>query len=174
MATDLDTVLPRWHHHECHQVAVGAPSAVVLRAAQDLTWAEVPMFRALMSLRFLRSDISAQESTVLEVMIEDGFDVLDRSDDHLVFGQVLRTVGASKGRVPVDGAAGFAAFDQPGHVKIAFDFRVAGPALTTETRVFATDPRSRRRFTAYWLLIRPFSGLIRHEWLRGIRRRAQR
>ena len=55
---------------------------------------------------------------------------------------------------------------------MAFNFAVDGGELTTETRVFLTDARARRSFGAYWLVIRPFSGLIRREWLAGIVRRA--
>jgi hypothetical protein len=36
-----------------------------------------------------------------------------------------------------------------------------------------TDDHSRRVFGRYWLLIRPFSGLIRREWLAAIARRAR-
>lgn len=45
--------------------------------------------------------------------------------------------------------------------------------LETVTRVQCTDARARRFMTAYWTLIRPFSGLIRHRILRQIRRVAQ-
>jgi hypothetical protein len=45
--------------------------------------------------------------------------------------------------------------------------------LSTETRVFATDAATRRRFAAYWRVIYPGSALIRIEWLRAIRRRAE-
>jgi hypothetical protein len=63
--------------------------------------------------------------------------------------------------------------DEPGWPMIA-NFRVGGGELTTETRVLATDERSRRAFARYWLLIRPFSGLIRRLWLAAIVRRATR
>ena len=48
-----------------------------------------------------------------------------------------------------------------------------GARLETETRVFLTDAPSRRRFAAYWLVIRPFSGLTRRLWLRAAKRRAE-
>jgi hypothetical protein len=48
-----------------------------------------------------------------------------------------------------------------------------GARLETETRIFLTDAGSRRRFAAYWLVIRPFSGLIRRFWLRAAQRRAE-
>ena len=51
----------------------------------------------------------------------------------------------------------------------------AGPAactLTTETRVYATDASTRRRFALYWRVIYPGSALIRRMWLRAIAHRA--
>jgi hypothetical protein len=48
-----------------------------------------------------------------------------------------------------------------------------GALLETETRIYLTDAAARRRFGAYWLMIRPFSGLIRRLWLRAAKRRAE-
>lgn len=42
--------------------------------------------------------------------------------------------------------------------------------LRTETRVICGDDASRRKFLAYWLIVRPFSGLIRLIMLRSVRR----
>ena len=50
---------------------------------------------------------------------------------------------------------------------MAVNFRVVGATLSTETRAWLTDPASQRAFRAYWLVIRPFSGLIRRTWLRA-------
>jgi hypothetical protein len=65
--------------------------------------------------------------------------------------------------------------DTPNTAKVAFDVRASpvrgGTLVTTETRVVATDVRSRRAFTAYWVVIRPFSGAIRRSWLRAVERR---
>jgi hypothetical protein len=46
--------------------------------------------------------------------------------------------------------------------------------LTTETRVFATDAPTRRKFAAYWRVIYPGSALIRMMWLRAIKQRAEK
>jgi hypothetical protein len=72
----------------------------------------------------------------------------------------------------------FAGFAEPGYAKAGFNFSVApGPAggcvLSTETRVLGTDPGARRRFRVYWTVVRPGSGLIRRDWLRAIRKRAE-
>jgi hypothetical protein len=76
-------------------------------------------------------------------------------------------------------AAAFHAFDTRGNVKAVLSFTIEARAdgvtlLTTETRVLALDEESRRRFARYWLVIRPWSGLVRREWLGAIRRRAER
>ena len=45
--------------------------------------------------------------------------------------------------------------------------------VTTETRVLCGE-NARRKFAAYWFLIRPGSGLIRRMMLRAIRKEAER
>ena len=47
-----------------------------------------------------------------------------------------------------------------------------GTRLFTETRVRCLGRSSRRWFRLYWLVIRPFSGLLRRAMLSGIRARA--
>ena len=49
----------------------------------------------------------------------------------------------------------------------------AGTVLSTETRVVATDPRTRRAFAAYWFVIRGSSSMIRREVLRVVAHRAE-
>jgi hypothetical protein len=46
-------------------------------------------------------------------------------------------------------------------------------ALTTETRVLATNDRAKRRFGRYWHVIYPGSALIRVMWLKAIKARAE-
>ena len=62
--------------------------------------------------------------------------------------------------------------------KVGFTFRFrqldAGSVeVDTETRVLCIGPRSRLAFLGYWLLIKPFSGLVRKEILRLIRHEAE-
>jgi hypothetical protein len=46
--------------------------------------------------------------------------------------------------------------------------------VRTETRVALTDPESRRRFRRYWRRVVPGVRLLRHDWLRAVRRAAER
>ncbi|MCX4986241.1 hypothetical protein [Streptomyces sp. NBC_00572] len=79
--------------------------------------------------------------------------------------------------VDVDSPEQFHRFDRTGYLKAVVNFRVTGhprgTLLLTETRVVALDPRTRRIFRPYWfLLARPFGGLIRKAWLRAVGTRA--
>ena len=61
-------------------------------------------------------------------------------------------------------------------VRIGIDFVARpdgnGSVLSTETRVRATTKRARVAFRGYWLVVGPFSALIRRRWLRAIARSA--
>ena len=73
----------------------------------------------------------------------------------------------------------FVAFCQPGFAKMATSFRLEDAArphqglhLSVETRVWVADQGTRRRFSAYWLVMRPASRRIRREWLQRIEERS--
>ena len=76
--------------------------------------------------------------------------------------------------VHVDGAEAFAAFAEPGFVKVAWAIRVSpldgGTHLELELRVSATDDAAWRRFRRYFRLIGPASRFIRRSLLRVLLR----
>lgn len=176
MGRRLDEAMPAWHFRERHGVALAAEPEVVMRAAEDVTWAEVPMFRALLGVRTMWRGAFGGDRPVFDFFRTGAFGVLVRTDHDLVVGATPAAQLSATGH-PTPSWAGdvsrFAGFDEPGHIKIGFDFSYDGARLSTETRVWAGDPRTRRAFGAYWLVIRGFSGLIRREWLQAIRRRAR-
>ena len=115
--------------------------------------------------------------------------------DHGVLGEEFGSEGTDAEYVwvldPIDGTKSFITgmvawgtliglmrFGEPGYAKMAMDLRALpdgeGARLETETRIFLTDSAARRRFAPYWLVVRPFSGLIRRRWLRAAKRRAER
>jgi hypothetical protein len=80
-------------------------------------------------------------------------------------------------RALVDGPTAFSSFGDPGWAKVRTDFRLeperGGTRFSTQARVLATDARTRCVFGAYWVVVRIGSGLIRHDLLRAIARRAE-
>ena len=74
-------------------------------------------------------------------------------------------------------AAEFASFDEPGFAKVTMHFAAEpveeGCEVVTETRIHLTDEDARRAFARYWFVVRRGSDLIRRDWLRAARRRAE-
>ena len=97
----------------------------------------------------------------------------------MVLGTFVAAPKAARANPPPEiTAATFTAIHSPGFAVAVMNFRLRPVAatrtlLTTETRVFATDATSRRRFAAYWRVIYPGSAIIRMMWLRAIKRSAR-
>jgi len=164
----LSDMLPEFHFRERHERHVDASADHLFTAIREVTLDEMPLGRLLMRLRGIRSDTSRP---LFAEMQRVGFQLAaEEPNRELVFaaiGQPWKLLAG--GRPP---GADFRTFADPGYAKMAFNFRLDGATLSTETRVLLTDSRSRRAFRRYWILIRPFSGLIRRVWLRAIARRA--
>jgi hypothetical protein len=170
--TGLEEQLPQWHHRERHAVALAGPPDRALAALEALTWREVPLFRILMGIRSLGTASRSGDRRILTGFTGIGFTPTARDDHEIVYVGIGRPWSARGGMRRVGSAAAFQAFDEPGWAKMAVNFAVAGSQLSTETRVWLTDASARRAFGAYWLVIRPFSGLIRRSWLTATARRA--
>jgi hypothetical protein len=73
--------------------------------------------------------------------------------------------------------AEFAAFHAEGYARGVWNFSLsavgADTRLATETRVQTFGRAATTKFRLYWLLVGPFSGLIRHSMLREIKRIAE-
>jgi hypothetical protein len=167
--TLLDDVLPEWHYRERHRRRVEAEPERVFTAVREVTLHDTPVARVLVGLRGLHA---RPDRPIFDQMRDYGFKVeAEEPGRELAFaaiGQPWKLRGGERRRT-----SDFRAFVEPGFAKMAFNFRLDGSTLSTETRVLLTDERSRRAFRRYWLVIRPFSGLIRRVWLRAIARRAQ-
>lgn len=178
--TRLDEVMPRFQFRERHARRVGASPEQVWRALFEVTAGEIRFFRTLTWIRRLGRDTSESimnappRRPIVDVALGSSFMKLAEDPPReLVIGMVvIAPPGAHEPLTP----EGFRTLERAGYAKAALNFlieRVPGGSLvTTETRVFATDPATRRRFAAYWRVIYPGSALIRRQWLRAIERRA--
>jgi hypothetical protein len=163
----LTDALPAYHHHERHTIRVSATPEQALAAAREARLEDAPLVRFLFKLRGLRT---APRGPFWEALLAQGFQTL--GEDTLVLVGKPWSPGGSLRKVD-----DFVSFAEPGYAKMAMDLRAVadgvGARLETETRVFLTDARARRRFAAYWLVVRPFSGLVRRSWLKAAKRRAE-
>jgi hypothetical protein len=170
----IDQFLPHYDVIARYETTVQAPVKLAYAAARHLDMHDSAIIRMLYRLRGMPA-----KGLTLDGMIDLGFIMLnDHPEGEIVLGLVGRfwTPAGSLEKVDADG---FAAFDQPGLAKAAFNIAFsplsdAGSRVTTETRVYCPDKTSRRCFRLYWMLISPFSGWIRKEWLRLIKARAEK
>ena len=75
-------------------------------------------------------------------------------------------------------AQSFERFNKPGYARAVWNFylepmQTGSTRLSTETRVQCLDKASVRRFKLYWHIIGPFSGWIRNEALRIVKKEAE-
>ena len=163
----VQDALPVYHHHERHTIRVSASPERALTAAREARLEDVLLVSLLFKLRGLRA---RPRGPVWDALLAQGFQVLGE-DTLVLVGKPWSPRGSLR---TVDD---FVSFSEPGYAKMAMDLRAvaegAGARLETETRVLLTDARARRRFAAYWLVVRPFSGLVRRSWLRAAKRRAE-
>jgi hypothetical protein len=169
----IDEVMGEWDFRERHARTTAVPPDRLLAATEQLAWADVPVLSALMRLRSAGRIPRDRRAPILDAMTAIGFTTLARTDDELVVGAIGRPwKPTGGGSVRLRDAASFAAFQDPGWAKMVANFHVRDGKLSTETRVLLTDARSRRAFRRYWIVVRPFSGLIRRRWLAAIAARA--
>ena len=160
----LDESMSAYQFAEHHETRVHASSTKVFEAIRQVTASEIRCFTLLTSIRNPRfgkgeeSILAAPpDKPILAVALAGGFTMLgERPNEEMVIGV----------RVAPD-------------VRAAMNFKVRPDAggwlrLSTQTRVFAATPAALRGFTVYWRMIYPGSALIRIEWLRAIKTRAER
>lgn len=184
-ATLLDQFMPVHEFNEAHSIRVKAPRENVYRAIKSVTADEIVLFRTLTWLRRLgragpESILNAPEHLpILEVATRTGFLLLaEEQDREIVIGAAVAVPpGWSPKKRPTPEE--FRAVREPGFALAAMNFRLedvgdGGCLVTTETRVRATDSSTRRTFSRYWRVIYPGSWLIRWNWLRAVKNRAER
>lgn len=183
----MDQFLPRYDLAVVHADVFRASPAECYRAASELDLFQAPLVRALLGIRGLprrvvgtlgrRATTTALGASPRTFRFKDmvglGWILLGETPGvEMVLGQVSHPwkAVADSTHAPTTPEQ-YTSFDEPGFAKIATSLRIDpygndSSILTMETRVALTDEESRRRFRRYWLLIGPFSALIRRMALR--------
>lgn len=179
----LDDVIPRPDHRSRHQRHISEPPDQVWTALLTASIDAHPVARFLMGARKLptrflgpRPSTGRQPRTLVEMA---PYPIVSMTPGR---GIVIAGIGQpwklnGDHRPPHLSAADLARFATPGWAKVAMDVRIApadgGAVISTETRVVATDERSRRSFGVYWNIIRVPSGVLRRLMLSAVAADAQ-
>jgi hypothetical protein len=168
----IDEFLPEHDFIETHGISIHAKPADIYRVANEIDFSESFIIRWLFRLRGMST-----ENLTLSALRKSRFELLgEMLDREMVLGIVGRFWTIGGGLKKID-AKSFRQFNKAGYAKAVWNFSLRrdgeNTRLTTETRIKCLDMESRKSFGFYWTFIRPFSGLIRMEMLRTIKRRAE-
>lgn len=166
----LDTFMPQYDVVDRMQREVQAPAEVTLAAAETQDLMGAPGVNLIFRVRQLAMGADLETKALPSPLIEQvkalGWIELRRIPGReVVMGAVTQPwKGDVTFRAIPPGE--FAAFAEPGYVKIAWTLRAdpLGPdrsLFRSETRAAATDEASRARFRRYWSLVAPGVWLIR-------------
>jgi hypothetical protein len=181
--TLLDSLLPAYEVADRQSIRVAAPAALALAAGGDVDLDAIPIVRAIFAARARLLGAAGNAPLAPAGLIAQlrslGWGVLAEVPERaIVLGAVTRPWEADVVFRSVP-AAEFAAFAEPGYVKIlvalaAEPLGSGASLLLTETRVATTDAQARVRFRTYWAAFSAGIRLIRVFLLRAARREAER
>jgi len=164
--------MPRYEVVERHHVRIAAPAPVVLAAAREMDLLQSTAIRAIIDTRAFvlgaAPDHRLGRRGLVAEMEAIGWGILaEVPDREVVVGAVTRPWEANVTFRRIAPEA-FAAFAEPGYVKIVWTLRADadGPGAAvfrTETRVSTTDADARARFRRYWAVFSP--GIVAIRWL---------
>lgn len=168
-----DKYLPEYHFSECHSTVIKASPEKIFHHLSEFYFSDSPIIKFLLTLRGIRGRTPGG----LEGIQRKGFVLLEVKDDEEVIlglaGQFWRPSGKIQ---QCKSSAEFLQVNDPALAKATWNFRMIphgnSTMLETETRIFC-GKHALPKFRLYWCLIRPFSGLIRKEILKGVKRRAE-
>jgi hypothetical protein len=165
-----------------HAIEIDAAPAETYRAVRNVDLGRSLPILALAAVRgiphFVTGKVRPSRSITVDTILQLGFTILEeKPPSDLVMGAVGRFWRPDSGLVPVTPEE-FRSFEEPGYARATMSFTVEehgrGSLLETETRVACTDASALRRFSLYWRVIGPFSGLIRRLMLDQVKRAAER
>lgn len=179
----IDQYLPTYHFSEKHSITIRASKQSVFTAIQELTPAEIsPIFKLLFFIRSIPPRLMKREylgfdskKPLLKQMQSKGFRIMEGSNSELLIGFLLMYNNA---RNPIfDEQFNFKEFNQAGTGKVTANFFIEEGEkqieLSTETRIYLCDSKTKMKFTLYWTIVYPGSALIRRIWLKAIKRKAE-
>lgn len=176
MSEALNNLLPEYQFSEHHTTVVLGKQEKVFAAVEDMDLSDSTIARGLMRLWRIPAKLFIKNVSDKNMSVTDFIPLIHTPPTDLVRGLIAGNT-SPKDKSKVDAEA-FRVFDQPGCFKLAWAFWLTDLGddrirLDTETRVFCTDKKTLRGFTVYWLIIRPWSGLIRMRLLASIKRHAE-
>ena len=178
----IDSFVPVPDAAEEHSIEIAANREVVYQALWTTDFGGSWIVKGLLLLRSLPKFLlhpsrraQTNRQITLQTIIDAGFGVLAEEPNREIVLGVTGPFWRPVGNVLPFNEENFRGVVPSGVACAVWNFAVEDVGegrtmLSTETRIISGDSSSRRKFRAYWLFVRPFSGLIRRLMLRAVRR----
>jgi len=178
----IESFIPNPDAIETHKIEIAASREAVYQVLWTTDLGGSPIIKSLLALRSLPGILShpkrlrhGPRQITLRTIIERGFGKLAEEPGREVVLGVVGQFWRPSGNILPFSEETFRGQVQPGLARAVWNFAVeeAGKGrtvLSTETRVVCGDAASRRKFRAYWTVVRPFSELIHVIMLRAMKK----
>lgn len=177
----LDALLPDYSFNEYHNMRINASPEKVKHALQTTGVGDIPAIHLLLKIRGIENkDLNhkvTNNKATQTIFSTPDFDFFVADSTEFISVMILKA--SAKNPPPeVTTAEQFMAFNEPGYVKVAFNFRFISldngqTLVSTETRNYAMTNEDGRIFGRYWRIIYPGSAIIRRLWLDKLAEKAE-
>lgn len=168
-----DKYLALYQFSEKHTLVIQKPARQVWPLLAQMDFRKVTLIRILFALRGMPARMMN-----LEGLQRSRFVLLEQIENkELIFG-LIGQFWRPSGNLQKFQAAEFLLFPSVGFAKATWSFELVPTAdgtveVTTETRIWCSTDKVLRKFQRYWFIVRPFSGIIRKELLKHIKKQAE-
>lgn len=180
----IDFFAPQSDAAELHRIEIAVSADAVYRALWSTDLGGSPVIKTLIGLRSLpefvlhpKRPLHRSQEITLQTLIDSGFGKLAEAPGREVVLGIAGRFWRPTGNVFPFKESDFGGPVPEGQARAVWNFAVqeagARTILSTETRVVCGDAASRLKFRTYWLIVRPFSGLIRRVMLRAVKRECE-
>lgn len=168
----IDDFLPKYDFVETHSVTVNATAKTIFETMDEIDLRESSIIRSLLFLRGLPG-----EHLRLRDLQKSHFEILGKRENEEILIGLAGKFWTLNGKLQKINSENFRDFNEECFAKAVWNFSIDEnddkTRLTTETRIRCLDDESQKSFRFYWTFIQPFSGLIRLEMLKIVKRKVE-
>lgn len=169
-----DKYLSLYQFSEKHSIVIRKPAYQVWPLVTKIDFRGLTLIRILFALR----GMSARMMN-LEGLQRSRFVLLEQVENKELIIGLIGQFWRPSGNLQKFTANEFLTFPSVGFAKATWSFELSPVSdgsveVTTETRIWCSTDKVLRKFQRYWFIIRPFSGIVRKELLKHIKKEAER
>ena len=169
----IDEFMPKCDFKETHNINTNAKRADVFRTLNKTDLCDSFVVRTLFFLRgFPTSKMKLSEIKKMR------FEILGTNENEEILLGLAGKFWKIRRELKKVNSNNFREFDRKGFAKATWNFSLDEKEnetrLTTETRIECLGEECRKSFGFYWTFIQPFSGIIRMETLKAVKRNAEK